>query len=108
MLISLFDASMNKSHSTYVKITHFNFETPEDKQAYIDEMYRRSIFDLPCETDVEDQLITLVTCSYSYPNGRFLVVARELHEDEDPEQIKQMFANIGETQDEPHLARGIL
>ena len=93
-LISLFDASMNKSHNTYVKITNFNFETPEDKQAYIDEMYRRSIFDLPCKTTADDQLITLVTCSYSHPNGRFLVVARELREDETAEQIAQMFAEL--------------
>jgi len=94
VIVSLFDASMNKSHSTYVKITNFNFETPEEKTAYIDEMDRRSIFNLPCETDAEDQLITLVTCSYSHPNGRFLIVARELREDETEEQIVQMFAEL--------------
>ena len=94
VIVSMFDASMNKSHSTYVKITNFNFETPEDKTAYIEEMYRRSIFDLPCETDANDQLITLVTCSYSHPNGRFLIVARELREDETAEQITQMFAEL--------------
>lgn len=94
VLVSLFDASMNESHSTYVKITNFNFETPEDKTAYIAEMDRRSIFDLPCETTADDQLITLVTCSYSHPNGRFLVVARELREDETEEQVVEMFAAL--------------
>ena len=95
VIMSLFDASMNKSHSTYVKITRFNFDTPEEKDAYISEMERRSIFNLPCDTTAEDQLVTLVTCSYSHPNGRFLVVARELRPDETEEQIMQMFAELG-------------
>ena len=94
VIVSMFDASMNKSHSTYVKITRFNFDTPEEKTAYIDEMNRRSIFDLPCEVTADDQLVTLVTCSYSYPNGRFLIVARELREDETVEQIGQLFAEM--------------
>ena len=94
VIVSVFDASMDKDHSTYIKITNFNFKTDEDKQSYIDQVYHRSILDLPCETSVDDQLITLVTCSYTLPNGRLLVVARELHEDETVEQIERMFADL--------------
>jgi len=94
VIMAMFDASMNKDHSSYIKITRFNFDIPEDKTAYIDEITRRSIFDLPCETTADDQLITLVTCSYSQPNGRFLITARELREDETEEQIMQMFAEM--------------
>ena len=92
VLVSLFDASMNKSHNTYIKITNFNFETPEAKQEYIDAVCRRSFIDLPCDATSDDQLVTLVTCSYSYPNGRFLVVARELREGETAEQIAELYA----------------
>lgn len=94
VIVSLFDASMDKDHDSYVKITNFNFETPEDKQSYIDELYRRSLFELPCETNADDQLVTLVTCSYSQTDGRLLVFARELRDDETPEQITEMFAEL--------------
>lgn len=87
VIISMFDASMNKSDSSYIKITHFNFEQPEEKQAFIDRLCKRSIFDIPVETNADDQLIILVTCSYSHNNGRFLVVARELREGETEQQI---------------------
>lgn len=91
VIVSLFDASMNKSHETYIKITNFNFETPEAKQAYIDAMCGRSDFNLPFDANSDDQLITLVTCSYTYPNGRFLVVARELREGETVEMVQEAF-----------------
>ena len=94
VLVSLFDASMNKSHETYIKITNFNFETPEAKQDYIDAMCSRSVFDLPFDVSSDDQLITLVTCSYDHPNGRFLVVARELREGETAEMVAEAFAAL--------------
>jgi len=93
VIISMFDASMNKDHESYIKITQFNFETPEEKQAYIEEICARSMRDLPCSATSDDQLIMLVTCSYSQPNGRFLVVARELREDETEEQITAIYAS---------------
>lgn len=94
VLISLFDASMNKDHSSYVKITNFNFDDEEEKQAFIDKMIKRSMYKLPCKADADDQLVTLVTCEYSYPNGRFLFICRELREDETEEQIRELYANI--------------
>ena len=94
VIIAIFDASMNKSHSTYIKITRFNFEIPEEKQSYIDSICARSIFDLPCDATADDQLVTLVTCSYSHPNGRLLVVGRELREDETVEQITEMYRDL--------------
>ena len=94
VIISLFDASMNKDHNTYIKITNFNFETPEDKQDYIDAVLSRSLFELPCSATYADQLVTLVTCSYSHPNGRFLVVARQLHDDETADHITSMYSEL--------------
>jgi len=94
VLISLFDASMNKENSSYIKITKFNFENAESKSEYIADICQRSMHDLPCEATADDQLIMLVTCSYSHPNGRFLVIARELREDETEENIKELFAQI--------------
>lgn len=94
VIVSLFDASMNKDHESYIKITNFNFETPEEKQSYIDAISAKSLLDLPCDAVSEDQLVTLVTCSYSQPNGRFLVVARELRDNETAEQIADMYMEL--------------
>ena len=94
VLISLFDASMNKSDPSYIKIIRTAFETDEEKQAFIDEMRARSIYDIPLEADANDQLLTLVTCSYSHDNGRFLLFARELRDGETEESILEQFQSL--------------
>lgn len=94
VLISLFDASMNKDNSSYIKITHFNFDDPEEKQEFIDKLKKRSMYKLPCDANADDQLVTLITCEYSHPNGRFLFICRELREDETEEQIRELYAKI--------------
>ena len=94
VLISLFDASMNKSDPSYIKIVRTAFDTDEDKQAFIDEMRARSIYDIPLEADANDQLLTLVTCSYSHDNGRFLLFARQLRDDETEESIMEQFQSL--------------
>ena len=94
VLISLFDASMNKSDPSYIRIIRTAFDTDEDKQAFIDEMRARSVYDIPLEADANDQLLTLVTCSYTYDNGRFLLFARELRDDETEESIMEQFKSL--------------
>lgn len=90
-IFSLFDASMNSDDSSYIRIRQFNFETDEEKQAYIDELQSRSIIDIPIEVDAQDQLVMLVTCSYTHDNGRFLMVGRLLREDETAEAIASLY-----------------
>ena len=94
VLISLFDASMNKSDPSYIRIVRTAFETDEEKQAFIDEMRARSIYKIPLEADANDQLLTLVTCSYSHDNGRFLLFARQLRDDETEESIMEQFQSL--------------
>ena len=91
VIVSLFDASMDRDHETYIKITEFNFETDEAKQQYIDAVCERSMYGIPLDVDAGDQLIMLVTCSYSNPNGRFLIVARELRENESADEMRALF-----------------
>ena len=90
-IFSLFDASMNTDDPTYIKITRFNFDTDEDKAAYIQALQDRSIFRLPIEVAPEDQIICLVTCSYSQDNGRFLIFARRLRDGETKESMETTF-----------------
>ncbi len=94
VLISLFDASMNKDDSSYIRIIRTAFEDDADKEAFIAEMRERSIYDIPVEADAGDQLLTLVTCSYSHDNGRFLLFARELREDETVSDIMEQFQQM--------------
>ena len=94
VLISLFDASMNKSDPSYIRIVRTAFDTDEEKQAFIDEMRARSIYKIPLEADANDQLLTLVTCSYSHDNGRFLLFARQLRDDETEESIMEQFKSL--------------
>jgi len=93
VIFSMFDASMNKGDSSYIKITNFNFDTPDAKQDYIDELLSRSLMKLPVDVNANDQLVTLVTCSYSHNNGRFLMFARELREGETEAGMLKLFAD---------------
>ena len=94
VLVSLFDASMTPSDPSYIKITRFNFDTPDEKQSFIDAMLAKSTYDIPLDVDADDQLITLVTCSYTHDDGRYLLTARQLREDETEEQIMQLFSQV--------------
>ena len=90
---AIFDASMKEEDASYFRIRRFRFETNEEKQAFIDELRARSIFDIPVEVTPEDELISLVTCSYSNTDGRFILAMRKLREGEDvqtlAEQVRQ-------------------
>ena len=91
---SMFDASMTPTDPSYIKITQFNFDTPEAKQAHIDELVNRSMFDLPVDVNADDQLVCLVTCEYTHDDGRYLLYARELRPEETEEDIRAQFAAL--------------
>ena len=55
-------------------------------------MRDRSIYNLPVDAESGDQLLLLVTCSYSHSNGRFIIAARKLREGEDAQSIGALFA----------------
>ncbi|MDO4740053.1 MAG: class B sortase [Eubacteriales bacterium] len=92
VVFALVDASMNPDHSTYIKITEFNFDTDEAMNEYIRMLQEASVYDIPIDTQAGDQLILLVTCSYEVPNGRLILCARQLREDESADEIRAMFS----------------
>ncbi len=94
VLISLFDASMNRSDPSYIKIVRTSFEYEENKEAFIQEMRERSMYKIDLDVTAQDQLLTLVTCSYTHDNGRFLLFARELREDETLEDVLEAFETM--------------
>ena len=90
-IFAFFDASMNKDNSAYFRVRKANFDTDEAKQEYIDSVLERALIDIPLDVNAGDQLLQLVTCSYSYDNGRFLMFARELRPDETIEGVTELY-----------------
>lgn len=90
-IFAFFDASMEKDNSAYFRVRKANFDTAEEKQAYIDSVFERALIDIPLDVNADDQLLQLVTCSYSHSNGRFLMFARELREGETVESVSELY-----------------
>lgn len=85
--IALFDASMNGDHQEYFRIARFEFADEEEFEQFIAQIREQSVYDIPIEADSGDQLLTLVTCSYSQDNGRLLIVLRRLRDGETASEI---------------------
>lgn len=84
-VFGLFEASMLENSSDYFYLRRFaelRAGGNESAQKLIDEVQARSIIDIPLDVSPEDSIITLVTCSYSNADGRLLIFARKLREEE--------------------------
>lgn len=90
---ALFDASMTPGNADYFKIRKPNFEDEAEMQTYLDDVRARSLFTIPVDVATTDELITLVTCSYTQDDGRFLIVGRKLRQGETAESIAGLMAN---------------
>ena len=78
VVFAAFNASMNTDESSYFDVARYDFATEAEFQAYLDEVLERSMYDIPVDVSYEDELLTLVTCSYHQDNGRFLLFTRKL------------------------------
>lgn len=87
---ALFDASMTKEDPNYFRLVQFNFDEEHPFDAFLEDVRSRSFYDIPVEVGEEDSLLSLVTCSYSMDNGRFIIMCRKLREGETPEQMEAL------------------
>ena len=87
---ALFDASMTKDDPNYFKLIRLNFSEEQPFDAFLEDVQSRSLFNIPVDVNEDDQLLSLVTCSYSMDNGRFIIMCRKLREDETPEQMSAL------------------
>lgn len=88
--VALFDASMTKTDKDYFKIARFEFADDAEFVSFADEIRAHSLYEIPVDVQAGDQLLTLVTCSYSHDNGRLLIVCRKLREGETAEQMTEL------------------
>lgn len=87
--VAIFDASMNSGAKGYFDIGHIWFDNDEAFLEYANACIERSYYNTPFDVQAEDNLITLITCSYEYDNSRFIVVARALREGETVEGVTE-------------------
>ncbi len=92
---AVFDASMSPDSPGYVKIRRIGFGSAEENAAYLEEMKSASLFDIPVDVEAGDQLLTLVTCSYSHEDGRFVLVARKVREGETLDGLTERVGTSG-------------
>lgn len=92
---AIIDASMVKSNNAYFYLRRFDdFVDPADPaviEEFIEELMDRSMYDIPgLDVTADDKIISLVTCSYDLPDGRFMVFCRELRDGETSEQMAEL------------------
>ena len=85
---------MDRDDSSYIRIVRTSFESAAEKEDFIAELRERSMYQIPVEANADDQLLLMVTCSYSHSNGRFILVARELRDDETESGIVEQFQQM--------------
>ncbi len=92
--VSFFSASMEEGEEGYFDILPMFFETEEEHDEYLRTMLGRSVWKAPTDVTKEDNLIMLITCSYDLVDSRYLLICRQLREDETPEEMEALYQNI--------------
>ena len=54
----------------------------EDFEAFLEECRTRSLYDTGVTAEYGDELLTISTCEYSHDNGRFVLVAKRIREED--------------------------
>lgn len=88
--VALFDASMDKGSKDYFEIGHIWFEDDAEFVDFANKTISYSVYVTPFDVQADDNLMSLITCSYSHSNGRFMMVCREMREDETAESVAEM------------------
>jgi sortase B len=80
-IISIFKANANVTED-FFNYTKSTFKDDTDYLEFIYQLRTRSIYNLPVDTNENDPIITLSTCSYELDNYRTVIVARKVREGE--------------------------
>lgn len=90
VVFSVFESSMLKSEKDYFYLRRFEeLKTGEkETEKLIEELKKRSIFNIPVKVSTDDKIMCLVTCSYGKKDGRLLIFGRKVRPDEVVDSIK--------------------
>lgn len=81
-IVSVFYASTREEHAPNFNYLRTDFASDEDFLSFVDEVRKRSLYDIPVTVDADDELLTLSSCSFLFDDARIVIVARRLQEGE--------------------------
>lgn len=85
-----FDISTIEGDRHYFPIDTFEFESDAELAEFQSAIKGISLFDIPVDVNADDTMLALVTCSYSYDNGRFILVCRAMRDGETEEEMAEL------------------
>lgn len=59
------------------KYNEYTLMDEDQFDEFMENVHARQLYDTGVTAEYGDQLLTLSTCEYTYPNGRFVVVAKK-------------------------------
>ncbi len=62
--------------SGYNYVITMDFKDDDEFQLFLDDIKKRSMYPLPSDLSTDDQILTLVTCSYEFDGARTVIQAR--------------------------------
>lgn len=81
-IISVFKSNVNPAQGEYFDFYCSKFKSKAQFMNYVYNLRVRSLINCPVSVNENDQLVTLVTCSYEFNNFRTVVVARKCRANE--------------------------
>lgn len=78
IIFSVYKTNTLDSHGEFFNYLQGDFDSDAQFMNYIYNVKERSFFDVPVPINEDDQIITLSTCSYEYPEFRTVAVARKI------------------------------
>ena len=92
---TLYEAMEWEIFSAYVTDIGFDylityFPTHEDYRSFLDSIISRSYINLDTEVSIDDEILTLSTCTYEFKNARFVVHARRLNNNIKKEEVQNV------------------
>ncbi|MCH5304088.1 MAG: class B sortase [Ruminococcus sp.] len=81
-IISVFKSNVNPAQGEYFDFYCSNFKSKAQFMNYVYNLRVRSLINCPVSVNEKDQLVTLVTCSYEFPDFRTVIVARKCRSNE--------------------------
>ena len=78
------NASKADDNDYIYNISRKSFIDDNDFDSWVNEARERSLINTGVDVKNGDNIITLVTCTYDFDNARFVVMARETREGEEP------------------------
>lgn len=83
---AVFSASMDAGGKNYIDIRRFDLDE-YSFDPFVERMRSLSLLDIPVDVRYGDSLLLLVTCEYTYDNGRFVLALRALRDGENEKQL---------------------